>query len=76
MDFAQLKRELESKKELKAAMQSESGQKLMQRVDASAVERAARSGDTAALRSILSQVLSTPEGRDLAEKVQKAMGHE
>ena len=76
MDFSQLKRELEQKKALRAAAESAAGQKLMQSVDAGAVKRAAKSGDTAALKSILTQVLSTPEGRELAEKVQKAMGHE
>ena len=76
MDFAQLKRELEQKKGLKAAAQSAAGQKLMQRVDSAAVERAAKSGDTEALKNILSQVLSSPEGRALAEQVQKAMEHE
>ena len=76
MDFAELKRELESKKALKAAAQSEAGQKLLQQVDSAEVERAAKSGDAAALKSILSQVLSTPEGRELAQKVQEAMRHE
>ena len=36
-------------------------------------ERAAKSGDTAALKNILSQVLSTDEGKRLAEKLKKAM---
>ena len=76
MDFAELKRELESKKALKAAAQSVAGQKLLQQVDSAEVERAAKSGDAAALKSILSQVLSTPEGRELAQKVQEAMRHE
>ena len=76
MDFAELKRELEAKKALRAAAQSEAGQKLLQHFDASEVERAAKSGDTAALKHILSQVLSSPEGRALAEQVQKAMEHE
>ena len=76
MDFAQFKRELEAKKELKAAVQSEAGQKLLRQMDAAEVERAAKSGDTAALKNILSRVLSSPEGRELAEKVQKAMEHE
>lgn len=76
MDFAQLKRELEAKKDLKAAAESEAGKKLLQSMDAGAVEHAAKSGDTAALKRILTQVLSSPEGRELAEKVQKAMEHE
>ena len=76
MDFAQLKRELEQKKELQAAAQSAAGQKLMQSIDAGAVEHAAKSGDAAALKSILTQVLSTPEGKALAQQVQKAMEHE
>ena len=76
MDFAQLKRELEAKAALRAAAQSEAGQKLMQSVDGAGVERAVKSGDTAALKSILSQVLSTPEGKALAQQVQEAMRHE
>ena len=76
MDFAQLKQELEAKKELKAAAESEAGQKLLKSMNTGAVERAAKSGDTAALQRILTQVLSSPEGRELAEKVQKAMRHE
>ena len=76
MDFAELKRELESKKALKAAAQSEAGQKLLQQVDSAEVERAAKSGDAAALKSILSRVLSTPEGKELAQQVQEAMRHE
>ena len=76
MDFAELKRELESKKAFKAAAQSEAGQKLLQQVDSAEVERAAKSGDAAALKSILSQVLSTPEGKEVAQKVQEAMRHE
>ena len=76
MDFAQLKRELEQKKELQAAAQSAAGQKLLKSMDTGAVERAAKSGDTAALQRILTQVLSTPEGKALAQQVQKAMEHE
>ena len=76
MDFAKLKQELEQKKELKAAVESESGKKLMQRIDAAALERAAKTGDTETLKKMLGQVLSTPEGRALADKIQKAMGHE
>ena len=76
MDFAKLKQELEQKKELKAAIESESGKKLMQHIDAAALERAAKNGDTAALKQMLSQVLATPEGRALAGQIQKAMGHE
>ena len=48
----------------------------MQSIDAGAVEHAAKSGDAAALKSILTQVLSTPEGKALAQQVQKAMEHE
>lgn len=76
MDFSQLKRELEAKAALKAAAQSEAGQKLMQSMDSAEVERAAKSGDATALKNILSQVLSTPEGRELAQQVQEAMRHE
>lgn len=73
MDLSQLKRELEASNELKAAADSPESQRLMQTVDTSALEAAAKSGDTAAMKKILSQVLSTPEGKALANKVQKAV---
>jgi hypothetical protein len=42
-------------------------------VDAAALERAAASGDSEALRAILSRALNTAEGRRLAENVRRAM---
>lgn len=42
-------------------------------LDPAAVEKAAKSGDAAALKGILSQVLGTDEGKRLAEKLKKAM---
>ena len=44
---------------------------MVQKLDAEAVEKAARSGDAAALQSILTQVLATEEGRALAEQLSK-----
>ena len=42
-------------------------------IDPDAIERAAKSGDGAALQSILKDVLGTAEGRRLAESVRKMM---
>ena len=42
--------------------------------DASELRDAAAKGDAAALQDILRRILSTPEGRALAEKVHKAVG--
>ena len=58
---------------LKAIAESNDGKALADALDAKKVEQAARSGDTAALKAILSQVLSTYEGKRLAEKVKDAM---
>ena len=58
---------------LKAIAESNDGKALADALDAKKVEQAARSGDTAALKAILSQVLSTDEGKRLAEKVKDAM---
>lgn len=74
MNFAELERELKTKKELQTAIGSEEGRKLMEKLDGDALRKAAKSGDADALKAILSQVLSSPEGRALAENVQKAMG--
>ena len=38
-----------------------------------AIERAAASGDSAALRSLLARVLSTDEGRRLAGEIRRVM---
>lgn len=58
---------------LKSIADSAEGKAISRMVDSARVEQAAKSGDTAALRDILSQVLSTDEGRRLAEKLKKAM---
>ena len=52
---------------------SAEGRAVSRMLDPAAVEKAAQSGDTAALQSILSDVLSTDEGKRLAERLKKAM---
>lgn len=52
---------------------SEEGQSISKMLDGEQVEKAARSGDTAALKNILTQVLSTPEGKAFAKKLQDSM---
>ena len=49
------------------------GRKLEGMLDVAEVERAAQSGDQAALRQILTRVLSTDEGKRLAEQLKKVM---
>ena len=58
---------------LKSIADSAEGKAISRMVDQEKLERAAKSGDTAALKDILSQVLSTDEGKRLAEKLKKAM---
>lgn len=55
------------------AANSEEGRRISQSLDQSALEKAAKSGDAAALKNILSQVLSTPDGKALAQKLQEVM---
>jgi len=71
--FEKKLRESGNAEKLMAAAQSAEGQRLQQMLDADKIQSAARSGDAQAIKNILSQVLSTPEGKRLAEKVQKAM---
>ncbi len=59
--------------ELKAIADSADGRKLSKMLDATAIEKAAKSGDTAALQDILKQVLSTGEGQRLAKRLQETM---
>ena len=58
---------------IKAAANSAEAQRVVSSLDSAAVERAAKNGDAAALKGILSQVLSTPDGQALAKKIQEAM---
>lgn len=72
MDLDGMKRELEKNSALRAAASSGAAQKLMQNLDTAGLEQAAKRGDTTALKGYLAQVLSTPEGKALAEQVRKA----
>ncbi len=58
---------------LRALASSRDGARLAGMLDAGAVERAAASGDTQALRALLSAALNTAEGRRLAEDIRRAM---
>lgn len=59
--------------DIKRIAESADGQCVSRMVDSRALEQAAKSGDNAALRDILSSVLSTAEGQRLAESVKKLM---
>lgn len=59
--------------QLRRIADSPDGRAVGELLDADAVSRAARDGDMAALGNILRGVLSTEEGRRLADTLQKAM---
>lgn len=68
----ELGKELERRGKAEALRQlaaSEEGRRLAQRLDAGALEAAARSGDAAALAALLRGVLGTAEGQRLARSV-------
>jgi len=72
-----LEREIKSSpaaEKLREAAASEEGQKVLRSLDQAKIERAAKSGDMETLKDILSGVLSTPEGKALAQKIRKSMG--
>ena len=76
LDLERVNAELEKrgkKDRLKSLADSAEGRAVSRMLDPAAVEKAAKSGDTAALQSILSDVLSTDEGKRLAERLKKAM---
>lgn len=58
---------------IKALAESAEGQALGRRLDAKAIQDAARRGDSDALRAMLRQVLETDEGRRLADNVRRLM---
>lgn len=75
-NFSDVSRELEKRgkiSEVKRLAESAEGQKISGMIDAKSLEKAAVSGDGEALKNILSSVLSTEEGRKLAENVRKMM---
>ncbi|MDO4972856.1 MAG: hypothetical protein Q4E38_01465 [Eubacteriales bacterium] len=75
-DLEKLGRELERSGKAEALRKlaaSAEGQRLAQRLDAGAVEAAARGGDAAALRALLGGVLGTAEGRQLIKSVEELM---
>lgn len=75
-NFSELEKQLRgnpnAERLMKAADCAE-GRRITQSIDQAALEKAAKSGDTAALQGILAQVLSTPDGKALAQKLQQAM---
>ena len=76
-NFEELGRELERRgktRELRALAESEDGAKLAAMLDADALNRAAKSGDGEALRTMLGTLLATNEGKRLAEGIRKMMG--
>lgn len=75
-NFEQLGKELERRgkaEDIKRLAESEDGVKLAGMINSQQIEQAARSGDTEALKSLLSSVLQTQEGKRLAESVRKMM---
>lgn len=75
--FESIGRELERQGKtdaLKQLADSEDGRRIGQMVDAEKIKQAAQSGDSRALQDMLHSVLSTDEGRRLAENVRKMLG--
>ena len=71
-DMEELGRELlkgKDPEQLRRLAESEDGKRLETMLDAGEAERALRSGDAAQLQSLLRKVLSTDEGRRLAERL-------
>lgn len=58
---------------LRQLAESADGKAVSRMVDAEKIGKAAKSGDMAALQDILRGVLSTEEGKRLAENLKKAM---
>lgn len=73
-NFESVGRELERRgktDDIKRLADSADGQKIGRMIDPKAIETAAKSGDSKALQDILGRVLSTAEGKRLAESVQR-----
>lgn len=58
---------------LKSIVDTPEGQSVKKMIDSQAVENALASGDTDALMNIMKKVLTTKEGKQLAENISKVM---
>lgn len=74
MDFSEIKRAAESSGALREVSGSAEAQKLLKTLGAESIESALKRGDTAALSAAFQKLISTPEGKTLADRVQKAVG--
>ncbi len=75
-NFENIGRELERRGKtdgIRKIAESADGQSLSRMIDASAVEQAAKNGDTEALKNMVTKVLSTDEGKRLAESLRRLM---
>lgn len=76
MDFEKVGKELQKSgkaDKIKNLAGSEEAKRLSSMLDAKSVEKAALSGDADALKGMLKQVLSTDEGKRLAQMLGEAM---
>ena len=73
LDFKQLEQQIRAKKSLRSVADSPEGKRVMAGLDGAALSEAAAKGDGETLRRILGQVLSSPEGKALAEQVKRAV---
>ena len=73
MNLDELKREMQADGSLRSAAASPEAKRLLGKLDTKQVERAAQQGDTAALKRLMDQVLGSPEGRALAERIRSTV---
>ena len=76
--FEDIGRELERRgrtDDIKRLAESEDGRRISRMIDTEKIQQAAKSGDSKALHDMLSAVLSTDEGKRLAENVRKMLGN-
>ena len=72
-EFARQVRQGEKAGALEELARSGQGEKVLRHVDGEKLAAAAKAGDMQTLGQMLQGILATPEGRDLAQKVQKAV---
>lgn len=73
MDLNEMKRAAESSGVLREVSKSAGAQKLLRELDGEGIESALKRGDSAALAAAFQKLISTPEGKTLADQVRKAV---
>lgn len=75
-EYARQMRQGSQGRKLEELASSSQGERLLAQVDREKLAKAAKAGDMKTLGALMRDILSTPEGRDFAARVEKAVARD